>query len=705
MSSIFPHGPARDRKRRPTVDERRAIFVRADGRCSNCGGALGHDYHNAHLAAWSNGGATNIDNVEAQCMNCNLLNGATDLDDVGFHLRAWQADALPIILERIWRTGVATVNAAPGAGKTYFALSVFAALAKAGFAERLIVVSPNRGIVDQWKRSAGTLRIHLDDQPRDGYLEHPTTQGAIVTYQGLQGAADPHRVRINAVPTMVAFDEVHHIGENKSWGEAVARMVGDVANGTVYPTAVLNMTGTLFRSGRDKRISTVSYRSVVNDEGVEKLEAQADWSISSAELIGDELRPPDLYIYKSRAELMDLREEKVITGDLGDLDKQQRSVVLRGLDRQPEWLRGFAGEAVRLLNNQLHAIDEQAPLKLLWCATDQTAARLAADAINDIAGRDFARLVVSDEPDAVATLRRAAAEPRSCAIVQVKMAAEGFDCPEVATIAYASNVAADLSIAQTMARAMRITRAERAIRRLLPAQILIPDNPGLRQVFASVLATLPRLIDLDGTQDGQPCPRCGEVDLCSCRSGETGAGTRMTRYQLMNLSAPILGIADVLGHDDGEVFADELVRAGEGLLSFGIPECYHPRAVVWQRGYRAPVRRYAPPEVSEQGTASEPTASSVIVTEANPRDLNRIHRSQIATAAGWFQRHVEHDTSYDKVAFFQADANRAAGIPSGGRDRATTAQLQKCARWMRHQVAQHCERHGEAVPSWALPDD
>ena len=704
MPSIFPHGSARDRRRRPTAEERRAIFVRAEGRCCNCGDGLGHEYHNAHLAAWSHGGATNIDNVQAQCMNCNLLNGAADLDDVGFHLRAWQADALPIILERIWHSGVATVNAAPGAGKTFFALSVFAALAKAGFAERLIVVSPNRGFIVQWKRSAGKLGIHLDDEPRDGHLEHPDTQGAIVTYQGLQGAADAHRVRINAIPTMVAFDEVHHIGENKSWGEAVARMVGDLANGTVHPVAVLNMTGTLFRSGRDKRISTVSYRTVRNSEGVEKLEAQADWSISSAELIGDELRPPDLYIYKSQAELMDLREEKVVTGDLGDLDKQQRSVVLRGLDRSPEWLRGFADEAVRLLNNQLRAIDEQAPLKLLWCATDQRGARLAADAINDVVGRDFARLVVSDEPDAVATLRQAAAEPHPCAIVQVKMAAEGFDCPEVATIAYASNVAADLSIAQTMARAMRITGEERASRRLLPAQILIPDNPGLRQVFASVLATLPRLIDLDESQDGEPCPRCGEADGCSCRSGVGGA-TSMGRYELMNLSVPILGIADVLGHDNGEVVAAELVRAGEGLMSFGIPECYHPRAIVWQRGYRAAVPRYAPPQVPEQAAASEPSASSVVVTEANPRDLNRIHRSQIATAAGWFQRHVDHDSTYETVAYFQADANRAAGIPRGGRDRATTKQLQTCARWMRRHVAQHCERHGEAVPTWAIPDD
>lgn len=708
----YPGAPfGRDPRRRLTVEERRAAFARANGRCQNCGKPLGTDYHDAHLAAWTRGGATNGENIEPQCMRCNLSNGSNDLEEASsIELRLWQEQALPVILERTWQSGVATVNAAPGAGKTYFALAVFAALRAAGYVERLVVVCPNLVIVDQWKRSAGKMRIHLDTEPRDGHLEHPDTCGAVVSYQllpqpagGNQKVADMHRARIDQRPTMIVLDEVHHVSEKKSWGEAVARMVGDVSNDVVHPAAVLNMTGTLFRSGRDKRISTVRYIKVLDENGEEKLEAQADWSISTAELIGHELRPPDLYVYNSRAELMDLRNNATISGDLGDLDKQQRATALRGLDKSRDWLRGFATEAVRLLDNQLAAIGHSEPLKLLYCANDIKAAKLAADAINEVTGRDFARLIVSDDTKAKEALKRAAAEPNPCAIVQVKMASEGFDCPEVSTIAYASTATADLSIAQMMARAMRITGTERAKKSLLPAQILIPDNPDLREVFAAVLAPLPRPIDIVSDECQTcglpqpecvcPCPRCGRPrpDCICCWPPPPGP-----RYELIDLTIPELQLADVIGQEDGEVANTELIAAEPELLGLGIPAPYHPRAVVYGRRQRTVVPKYAP---------AEPVATTTTVTveEANPRDVNRTYRERLRKAAGWMKQHIDHDFKFDGVAQFQYHANQAPfpPIPKGGRDHASSDQLRVCAAWMCVQVREHCRLHGEEVPTWA----
>jgi hypothetical protein len=42
------------------------------------------------------------------------------------------------------------------------------------------------------------------------------------------------------------------------------------------------------------------------------------------------------------------------------------------------------------------------------------------------------------------------------------MVTEGFGCPQISTIAYATNIVADLFIAQMTALAMRIISAERA---------------------------------------------------------------------------------------------------------------------------------------------------------------------------------------------------------------------------------------------------
>lgn len=689
----------RDRKRRPTVDERREILLRADGRCQNCGEDLGHDYHNAHLAAWSNGGPTTLENIQAQCMACNLTNGATNLEGAdGIRLRLWQADALPVILEQLWQTGSATLNAAPGAGKTLFAVAVYTMLRKAGLANRLIVVSPNLTIKHQWAKSAKKLGVYLDDEPRDGHLEHQETEGAVITYQSLTPkVVELHRQRLDQYPdTMVVFDEVHHIagiGEKKSWGAAVTRMVGDIANGDVYPAAVLNMTGTLFRSGRDKRITTVRYRPVLDSDGVEKLEAQADWSIGTAELIGEELRSPDLYVYSSRAELLDTHNETIVSGALGDLDKQQRKTALRGLDKSPEWLHGYVSEAYRLLRNQLAAINHEEPLKLLYCAADIKSAKLAADTINSVTGKDFARLVTSDDAKAKAILTRAVEERQPCAIVQVKMATEGFDCPQVATIAYASNVTADLSIAQMMARAMRVTDTERAGGRLLPAQILIPDNPDLRAVFTAIMSDLPRLVDLD---DATQCDQCGLPawpNGCTCppRDGEGfGSGRsepRLPRYQLMNLTGPEFQLGHVLGHENGEVEAWELDAAREALNSWGIPSPYHLRAVAFNRNYQAPTPRYS-------------DVDPVMVSDAHPRDMNRVYRAQLSQAAGWMYEHINHDARFSSAAVFQSMANDQAYIPKGGRDQASTIQLAAAVGWMLDRIMEHCIEMGEEVPSW-----
>jgi superfamily II DNA or RNA helicase len=572
-----------DRRRRPTVDERREIFLRADGRCQNCGTNLGADYHNAHLAAYSNGGPTSPENVEAWCPDCNLRLGGEDAAGAWpLRPRDWQAEALPRVLHRIYSTGVATVNAAPGAGKTLFAGFVFKKLLEAGLVERAVIVAPATIIAPQWEAAFKRLGIYLDTQPRDGYLEHRDTQGLVVMYQGLPGSAEAHRQMLTDHATLVIFDEVHHIAEKASWGTAVKKMVGDLANDSVAPAGVLNLTGTLFRSGRNKRISTVRYVPAVDDE--DKLEASADWTIPTSELVGVELRAPNLYTFSGHARLVDTEEETIISGALGDLDQQQRETVLRGLDTSPTWLRGYVGEAMRLLDNQLRATNREIPLKLLYCAKGIEEAKLAADAINKMTGTDFARLIHNKIPQAEKKLRAAVRERKSCAIVQVNMASEGFDCPEVSTIAYASNVTADLRIMQVIARAMRITDAERANNQLIPAQILIPDNPDLKSAFAAVLKDIPRLVNTEDdssaecvrchlTSDECACPKkmrcpkcfgeaegdltCGDHGTFCIPCGQTVYNcmckSKRTRYQLIDISGPEFDRVNVLGHDDGEV--------------------------------------------------------------------------------------------------------------------------------------------------------
>jgi superfamily II DNA or RNA helicase len=689
-----------DPRRYLTTEEKRLLYIRADGLCQDCGAELDSSWHSAHMAAYAGGGATDVDEMRAQCASCNLSLGARDMEQVeGLSLRQWQQLALPVILERLWQHGSATLHAAPGAGKTLFAAAVFRHLADRGLVSRLVVFVPNANLVSQTVEAYKKVRIHLDGKPRDGFIEHPETVGLVVCYQSLsEGAAEAHALRMVREPTMVVFDEVHHLAEQEhsAWGRYVGSMVGEVASGPPEnAAAVLNMTGTLFRSAASQRIATVRYRKLPGN----KLEAVPDWSITTAELIGVELRAPDLYAYGGKATLIDLENEKVIESEVVDLGQQQRSAVNREAFRSRQWLGSFCSEGLRLLNSQLVTVGREVPLKLLHVADDQDTAKLAADIYNELAGHDIAVLVISDEPGSAKKLKQVRKDLRPRVIVTCQMVTEGFDCHELSVLVHATRKAARLFVAQVMARVMRVTDYERAARRLLPAQILIPDDRVLRGVYAAAIKSGPHIVEEEEEAGGRchaghrrrmcPCQYPGDSE-CTC-PWVTGPGP-LRKYDLISLEDPRLDMATVLGHDDGDVSAAELEFFIQQCLGLGIPEPYAPRvAVAVRRG--APAQRKYSGEKTAGVTATEAPAS--------PREVVDAYRARLKLAAGFMEKHIRHDASFRGVAEFQGRANDAGEIPAGGRDLATARQLAAASRWACGCVRRHCHAHGEQAPEWA----
>ena len=68
--------------RRPrlfSTRQRLALYELAGGRCDNCGGELGDDWHADHVHAYSKGGATDVINGRALCRSCNLKKGTRDV--------------------------------------------------------------------------------------------------------------------------------------------------------------------------------------------------------------------------------------------------------------------------------------------------------------------------------------------------------------------------------------------------------------------------------------------------------------------------------------------------------------------------------------------------------------------------------------------------------------------------------------------------
>lgn len=660
-----------------TPEECNEALVQGLGQCSRCDTPLGDAWAGAHGVAVGVTGR----GVRGPNLLCFACASAGDLGlPPGFSLRAWQAQAIDEALAQIWRRGSATIHAAPGAGKTRFTGALINRLKGAGWIERAVIVVPNAALRSQWHEALIELGVHLDPDPNKGWHELPQSDGAVVTYHSLPRAAGHHRQELDRRPTLLVLDEVHHAGDNETWGRAVAKISGDV-DGEVHAVGILNLTGTLFRSTGSKRISTVRYRPAEVDPT--KFEAIEDFSIRTTDLIPQNLRPPYVYTYGTEVKLLDLSTAEVVEGEIADLDRQQQAAVLRGQHRSDSWVEGFVREALNRLALQQAALCRSPALKLLYVAADQQGAKQAADAINRVANRDFARLVISDEPAAIRTLRKAARDPQPLAIVSVRMVTEGFDCPAVSTIAYASNVLADLTIAQTMARAMRITRAEIDKGEVLPAQILIPDHPKLRAAFAQALVGHMHLIADAAT--GAPSP-----------AGGSGGGTGLPRYQVIDLTSPTLQSATVLGAADGEVLAPELIDWEKELSRVHVPAVYAAGvAVAARRVAQFPSRIYSvAPEVAEPGR-----------TVADPRTMNNLRRDRAKTLAGWMNGHLDHDQRWTNIAHFQGAANEAAGIPAGGRNMASDEQLAACEAWMAARILEHCDDSGCNPPRMMRAED
>ena len=331
-----------------------------------------------------------------------------------------------------------------------------------------------------------------------------------------------------------------------------------------------------------------------------------DFSITTAELVGLELRSPDLYVYGGRAKLVDLREEKVIEGEVVDLSQPQRNAVGRKRYKSKDWLRGYCSEGLRLLTAQLEAVSRQVPLKLLHVAQDQDSARIAADLYNELAGYDIAVLVITDHPGSAKRLKQVRKDGRPKVIVTCQMVTEGFDCHELAVLVHATTKAASLFIAQVIARIMRITDHERAVGMMLPAMTLIPDDPDLRKVYASVVAAaVPHQVD-DGQRchkDHFGCPCAYPADDCTCRIGPPPP---LRRYDVLEIEDPRLDGATVLGHEDGDVTVTELGYYIPECGKLGIPESYAPRVAVIARRGAPGFTKYSKPKA--EGPTSRPAS-------------------------------------------------------------------------------------------------
>jgi superfamily II DNA or RNA helicase len=362
--------------------------------------------------------------------------------------------------------------ATPGSGKTAFALRVAAELLADGVVEQITVVVPTEHLKTQWALAAARVGLALDPKFSNS-AAHTSSEyhGVVVTYAQVASHPTRHRVRTENRRTLVVFDEIHHGGDAKSWGDAIREAFDDAIRR-------LALTGTPFRSD-DSAIPFVTYAP--DAEGL--MRSQADHTYGYAEALADGVVRPVVFLaYSGEARWRERvgQEDVVHAARLGEpLTAEQTARAWRTvLDAKGEWIPAVLQAAdTRLTQLRNGGVPDAGAMVI---ASDQKAARAYAAVLTRLTG-ETPTVVLSDDPGSSARISEYSAGIGRW-LVAVRMVSEGVDVPRLAVGVYATSAATPLFFAQAIGRYVRSRQPGET------ASIFLPSVPTLLDLASEMEA-------------------------------------------------------------------------------------------------------------------------------------------------------------------------------------------------------------------------
>ncbi|MCG5220506.1 DEAD/DEAH box helicase [Streptosporangium sp. KLBMP 9127] len=395
-------------------------------------------------------------------------------------LRAWQQDALELYFRTEPRDFLTV--ATPGAGKTTYALRIASELLSRGVIKAVTIVTPTEHLKRQWADAASKVGIGIDPEFKNsqGATSRDYT-GVAITYAQVAMHPALHRARTEGRKTLVIFDEVHHAGDAKSWGDGVKEAFEPAARR-------LALTGTPFRSD-DNPIPFVDYV----EDGDGALRSVSDYSYGYGPALADGVVRPVIFLAYSGEMKWRTRAGDEITAAFGTpLTKDQLSQAWRAaLDPKGDWIRQVLHAADRRLTEVRRGVPDAGGLVI---ATDHETARAYAKHIRAITG-EGATVVLSDDPDASKKIKAfGLSEDRW--LIAVRMVSEGVDIPRLCVGVYATSISTPLFFAQAIGRFVR------ARRRGEMASVFLPSVPTLMGLAGEMEAERDHVLGRKQVEDG-----------------------------------------------------------------------------------------------------------------------------------------------------------------------------------------------------------
>jgi len=398
------------------------------------------------------------------------------LPDWRLSLRAWQRDAFDAWMRQ--RPTDALIVATPEAGKTRFATRLAHALHRDRSVVRTLVVVPREHLKAQVAGAMAGAGIQLEHRFRNGDAGLPADlDGAVVTYQ--QVAAAPQRFAALArSPALVVLDEIHHAGEEASWGQALREAFG----GARHRVA---LSGTPFRTD-GAAIPFVPYHAGLS---------VADFAYDYAQALADGVCRALVFPLQGGDAEWVSRDGARMRADFEDvLDPRRASERLRTALTQETWLGDVLEKAHgKLLQARAAGHTDAGGLV---AAMNQDHARFAAAVLERRTGVR-AQVVVSDLDDASRRIR-AFGRSHDPWIVAVHMISEGVDIPRLRVGVFASNVVSELYFRQFCGRFVRTGADPQGQRE---AYVYLPDDLRLRGMASRITADVRRVLRLKTERD------------------------------------------------------------------------------------------------------------------------------------------------------------------------------------------------------------
>lgn len=523
------------------------------------------------------------------------------------NLREWQQAALE-------RFDASTrenflVTATPGAGKTTFALQ--AATHMLARTRGILIVVPSSNLRTQWTRAATAFGLHLDDTfSADAGTLARDYHGTVVTYQAVM--FNPAIFRRLAHRAFVILDEIHHAGDNRSWGDTL-RQACDPASRRLL------LSGTPFRSDSNP-IPYVTYQR--DADGVER--SQADYSYGYGDGVKDSVvRPIAFPAFDGEGTWSDAGT--IVKGKLSNDDEREAKRALKAaLEPGGDWI----GSVLRAADEELTRQREHTPdAGGLVVADNQGHAQEYAQILRAIT-EEAPAVAISDEPDAAAVIRRYT-EARSRWIIAVQMVSEGVDIPRLGVGVYASRTTTALFFRQVAGRFVR-TRGD--------------DDETCAALFVpSITALLNNAAQMEVELD-HALAEAAEQQERDNNDGDTGGA-------LFNLVDPIH--SSTATHDktilSGEEYTDDEIERARALVAqVNLPKLSSPEM--------ARILRHV--DTSSEGSTATATQPAPAENETLA-DRKTALRKTIKRMVGQLARHTGRRHEH-----IHADLNRACSEPS-----------------------------------------